>query len=327
MFCRYSAPLYCKSPGVLPFTHFLCCCGSRTQASRPFLSFRRTRWTRRASPMVEWKPSFDANLSQRHAAVVTAGALGPIHRPDVRHIHQAGSIHAPYAPNQPSQRSPRHGTVLPAVPGASPPVQPRWQVSPRAAPSAQRGGPVSLFQSPPALPGRCWSDPRAAATRARHDTEKVVIRTQLQQRQVEAEQLQLRLAQLEQEGGRGGGAGKGKGKGRGKGQGRGRGRGVAGPQVPPPAAAEEATTPRAPEQWPLTGRRSGAGATMTRQEKAAAEELVEMQEIVATSTAAAAEADAADAAAAHAEALAAQTWALTGAAGVLAAGVAHHQIR
>ena len=284
---------------------------------------------------LHWKPSCDSNLSHRHQAWITSGALGPVHRPDLRHIHQADSIHKPHAPNQPSQRSPRHpssGTKLPALPGASPPMQPRWQASPRAAPSATRGGPVDLFQSPPPLPGRCWSGPvtRARANGSPRDNlEVAAIRTQLQQRQVEAEQLRLRLAQLEQ-GGRGGdvskgkGKGKGQGKGRGRGGGRGRGRGDAGPQVPqapaPAAAAaaeeEEAeTTPRAPkkpEQWPLTGRRSGAGATLTPQERAAWEELEKAQAVKTAAAAPAEEADAAAAAAAAAAALAASHWALTG---------------
>jgi hypothetical protein len=272
--------------------------------------------------MANWRPSCDANLAHRHASLVTHGALGPTRLSDVRHIHQAQFVHAPQRPNQqsgkefksPRQRrhEPSYSPRLPAVPGASkrgqqqsledfvanpagPPVPPggstellnmlremrgqlEWQQNQiQGLASELRSlravvGDPQQNQPPPQMPSERAPPAEFHSPLAVHvatsasSPEAAALRAQLQQRQEETEQMQRRLAQLEQQEGGGGGGGGG-------------GARFVGlpPRVPraPPAA----------QQYPLDGRRSGAGALMSRQEKAAAAEIqAEIREMQAATT-------------------------------------------
>ena len=149
--------------------------------------------------------------------------------------------------------------TLRAVVGDPQQDQPPPQMMPR---QASERAPPAEFQSPPAAHvGASASSPEAAALRA-----------QLQQRQAETEQMQRRLAQLEQQEGGGGGSGGGGGGGGG-------GARFVG------LAPREPRAPPAAQQYPLDGRRSGAGALMSRQEKAAAAEIqAEIREMQAATT-------------------------------------------
>ena len=273
--------------------------------------------------MANWRPSCDANLAHRHASLVTHGALGPTRLSDVRHIHQAQFVHAPQRPNQqsgkefksPRQRrhEPSYSPRLPAVPGASKRGQQQsledFVANPAGSPPVPPGGSTELLnmlremrgqlewqqnqiqgltselrslravvgdpqqdQPPPQMPSERAPPAEFHSPLAVHvatsasSPEAAALRAQLQQRQEETEQMQRRLAQLEQQEGGGSGGGGG-------------GARFVGlpPRVPraPPAA----------QQYPLDGRRSGAGALMSRQEKAAAAEIqAEIREMQAATT-------------------------------------------
>ena len=132
-----------------------------------------------------------------------------------------------------------------------PQMQRQDQPPPQMQRQASERAPPAEFQSPPAAHVGTSASPEAAA-----------IRAQLQQRQLETEQMQRRLAQLEQQDGGGGGGARFVG-------------------LPP----REPRAPPAAQQFPLDGRRSGAGALMSRQEKAAAAEIqAEIREMQAATT-------------------------------------------